>query len=152
MKWAETVTVPKRGASTHHTAIPTNGIVDLIDGPEAGNLMMNLYHLTYMLLLMSSLFYDFLVIFLCLLCLPLLLARGVVTTGTPVKFESLLPVWVLTEKFCNRLLRVRNNSINILWVVSIMYLLCTRCTGPMVAGGPVSGEVQYFYWSRKFHR
>ena len=34
MAWAKTVTVPKREASTHHTAAPTNVIVDLGDSPE----------------------------------------------------------------------------------------------------------------------
>ena len=80
--------------------------------------MMNwMYNFTCMFLHMYSLLYDFLVIYLSPLSLSLLLAQAVVTTGTPVKFDSLLPVQVLTQKFCNKLLKVCNNTINILYVV-----------------------------------
>ena len=73
-----------------------------------------MYNFTCMLLLMYSLCYDFLVIYLCPPSLSLLLARPVVATGTPVNFDGLLPVQVLTQKFRNKLLKVHNNINNIL--------------------------------------
>jgi hypothetical protein len=73
-----------------------------------------MYNFTYMFLLMFSLFYDFLVIYICPPNLPLLLARPVVAPGTPVNFDSLLPVRVLTRKLHNKLINVHNNNINIL--------------------------------------
>ena len=78
-------------------------------------LILNLmYNFAYMFLLMYSLFCDFLVIYHCPPSLSLLLARPVVATGTPVNFDSLLSVRVLTRKLCNKLLNIDNNNINIL--------------------------------------
>ena len=78
-------------------------------------LIMNLmYNLACMFLLMYSLFYDFLGIFLYLFSLSLLLARWVVFTGTPVNFDSLLPARGLTQKSRNKLSKVPNININML--------------------------------------
>ena len=47
---------------------------------------------------MCNLLYDFLVIFIVLVC-PLWLAQWVVLFGTPVNFDSLLPDWDLTKNY-----------------------------------------------------
>ncbi len=64
-----------------------------------------------------------------------------VFTGIPVNFDSLLPVQDLTPKSCNKLLKVPNNNINMLYNVldgaSAMYKVC----GLVVIGGLVNGQV-----------
>ena len=63
---------------------------------------------------MCNLLYDFLVIFIVLVCPLWLLARRVVLIGTPANFDNLLPDRDLTQKLHNKLYYMHNNNNNIL--------------------------------------
>jgi hypothetical protein len=80
--------------------------------------MMNLmYSLGYMFSYMCNLFYDFSVIFIALVFLLWLLARGVGSLATPVNFDNLLLGRDLTRKIYNSLYNVHNNNKNVLNIV-----------------------------------
>jgi hypothetical protein len=105
---------------------------------------MNLmYSLGYMFSYMCNLFYDFFVIFIALVFLLWLLARGVGSLATPGNFDSLLLGRDLTQKICNNLYNVHKNNKNVLNIVREVHRLYTARTAQLVAGGPTTGEVLY---------
>ena len=59
-------------------------------------------------------------------------------------FESLLPDRDLTQKSYNKLSNVHNNNNNVLKFVRKVHQLYTRRTAQLAAGGPVTGQVQYY--------
>jgi hypothetical protein len=107
---------------------------------------MNLmYSLGYMFSYMCNLFYDFFVIFIALVFLLWLLARGVGSLATPGNFDSLLLGRDLTQKICNNLYNVHKNNKNVLNIVREVHRLYTARTAQLVAGGPTTGEVLYIH-------
>jgi hypothetical protein len=103
---------------------------------------MNLmYSLGYMFSYMCNLFYEFFVIFIALVFLLWLLARGVGSLATPGNFDSLLLGRDLTQKICNNLYNVHKNNKNVLNIVREVHRLYTARTAQLVAGGPTTGEV-----------
>src|SRR5258706_5940702 len=105
--------------------------------------MNSMYSLSSMFLHMCNLLYDFVVIFIVLVCLLRLLARRVGRIGSLANFDSLLPDRDLTRKLHNKLYNMRNNNNNVLKIVRKVHQLYTSCTVQLVVGGPVTGELLY---------
>ena len=90
-------------------------------------MIMLMFNLTWMFLLMFSLFYF---------------------TGTPVNFDSLLPVWSITQKSHNKLLKMYNNNITQQLGLNIPQ---RNKLGIGCENFNTTGEFTYYIWWKLHH-